>query len=374
MKYFLCAASLPLLVGCTTGALDDTNFNLWCGASLCDWKTEQGKIRRVSTWDAQEYGVELVGNSVVLSQLVDLMAVTGPCVKFSILGNVDAHAEVQLNLDFFDDGTVDFREGIPELRWQRVDLVLKLPTQPYSSMKVSLDKQGNATAIFAALGVSNVSSCDGDPIALSNLLPGDWCTSDADCASGHCDGQPGRTNSAPTTCAECSSDADCSDGKLCGVERSQDADALFDGCIEPNSTADGDVCLSDQQCAHGHCQSGVCSECLTSAECDAGLECVPVASDGNAAHGACVMPGNLPTGATCGSDGDCANKHCLAGVCSECAIDADCTGGKICSAGACIRPGTLPLGSSCSDPRLCKSGICCGTCRAPTEDLCLFSD
>ena len=90
MNRFVYASCLFLLTGCQQpGALDNADFNLWCGASLCNWKTEQGRIRRVPTWDAEDYGVELVGKPVVISQLAKLNEVNGSCLKFSIVGNVE---------------------------------------------------------------------------------------------------------------------------------------------------------------------------------------------------------------------------------------------------------------------------------------------
>src|SRR5262249_9557227 len=106
MNRLLYAACLPLLIGCVPQptALDNTSFNVWCGKSLCSWSTERGSIRRVATWDPDEYGVELVGEPAVISQLANLGQLQGACMKVSILGSVETQAEAQLELDFSDDG------------------------------------------------------------------------------------------------------------------------------------------------------------------------------------------------------------------------------------------------------------------------------
>src|ERR1043165_1367598 len=98
LSFALC---LPLVVACQPGALDDPGFDLWCGGSLCKWETEQGSIRRVPTWNEEDYGVELVGKPVVLSQVANLPQIgSDPCLSFTILGNVDASAEMKLEFDF----------------------------------------------------------------------------------------------------------------------------------------------------------------------------------------------------------------------------------------------------------------------------------
>jgi hypothetical protein len=314
MNRFVYASCLFLLTGCQQpGALDNADFNLWCGASLCNWKTEQGRIRRVPTWDAEDYGVELVGKPVVISQLAKLNEVNGSCLKFSIVGNVETQAQVQLELDFFDDGIVDYREGIPGVRWQRLDLLVMLPTQPYGSIKVSLDKQGSGTAIFAGLHADGAMSCEGDPIQLSHLVSGDWCSRDADCQSGHCNAFAGMNPmgaGAQATCGECVSDTDCPAGMLCGISRAK-AFGPFFACVAPNATPDGGICSSDRECAHGHCHGGVCGECGSDGDCSGGLECnTGSAPDGGSPFSMCVVPGSLPEGSHCTSASDCASRNC----------------------------------------------------------------
>src|SRR5262245_34200600 len=139
----------PLLVtgcGLEPEALLNTEFNLWCGDSLCDWTTEKGKIRRVPTWDDSDSGVELASTPTVISQEANLSALDTSCAQFSLMGNIQAEAEVRLELDFSSDGTVDHSQGVPSLAWCRVDLLVTLPAQPFSSLKVLLDKQGKGTA------------------------------------------------------------------------------------------------------------------------------------------------------------------------------------------------------------------------------------
>ncbi len=315
MNRFVFASCLLLLTGCQQpGALDNADFNLWCGKSLCSWKTEQGTTLRVPTWDAQDYGVELVGKPVVISQLANLSALNGPCLKFSIVGNVETRAQVQLELDFDDDGILDYREGIPGVRWQRLDLLVMLPTQPYDSVKVSLDKQGSGTAVFAGLHADGAKSCEGDPIQLSHLGSGEWCAQDADCASGHCNDaafkQAGRAGTQPT-CGDCMTDADCPAGTVCGVSKGGASTSPFLACVSPGSAPNGEGCISDRECAHGHCRDGLCGECTTADDCGSGQTCGSASNpDGGHFFSGCVVPGNQPNGSKCTSVNDCASGNC----------------------------------------------------------------
>jgi len=63
---------LLLLPGwtCGTSLTKNPGFDLWCGDELCAWKVEAGSIRRIPTWHRSDFGVELLGEETVLSQLV----------------------------------------------------------------------------------------------------------------------------------------------------------------------------------------------------------------------------------------------------------------------------------------------------------------
>lgn len=89
---------------------------------------------------------------------------------------------------------------------------------------------------------------------------------------------------------------------------------------------------------------------------------------------------NLPGGALCDSDDNCASETCIGGYCTGCTSDADCDDGEVCgyapvgellgslSYGVnvlpqCIEPSTRPLGELCLSDSECVSGVCCeGAC------------
>ena len=100
------AACLMSLTGaCETDLVDDPSFQLWCGDELCAWDLEDGEIRKVSTWHDYDYGVELVGAPVVLSQQSRDIA---SCVRVEVTSQVEANAEVSVEVDEEGDGEIDW--------------------------------------------------------------------------------------------------------------------------------------------------------------------------------------------------------------------------------------------------------------------------
>jgi len=90
---------------CETDLIDDAGFQLWCGDRLCAWELEEGEIRKVSTWHEHDYGVELLGAPVLLSQAAQDVAV---CVRIEVTSEVDAGAMVSVEVDADGDGEVEW--------------------------------------------------------------------------------------------------------------------------------------------------------------------------------------------------------------------------------------------------------------------------
>lgn len=177
--------------------------------------------------------------------------------------------------------------------------------------------------------------------------------------------------------AMCVSDAECADGDscfnvpllggLCG-ECKTDADCPAGGCTPPdvlngrgavcNTGKPGGGCETDAACnstCHNICAEvldatpilviSTCSACQTSADCEPGWVCAPELDlDNFTGINECVPPGSLALGASCSLAGDgadaCASGICgdasimgiiKVGVCSECASDADCAPGELCT-------------------------------------------
>ncbi|MBI2389585.1 MAG: VCBS repeat-containing protein [Deltaproteobacteria bacterium] len=184
-----------------------------------------------------------------------------------------------------------------------------------------------------------------------------WCTKNADCASGVCDGtcqapscKDGVMNGGETdldcggTCS--ASGARCAHGKACKV----------DGDCVVNDRCLGGVCVPPAHCFDGAKNSG-----------ESGVDC---------GGSECFACGD---GKTCGAVTDCLSKSCLGGVCrtASCSdgvraddeTDVDCGGVcraqyKFCSPGQkCVTNADCGgLNGSWYGP-VCDGGVC----RAPAE-------
>jgi hypothetical protein len=234
-------------------------------------------------------------------------------LEFSILANVETKPEVELELDFWNDGTVDFREAIPGIRWRKLDLLVRLPAQPFDSLKVALHKQASGTAVFASLAANGSSKCEGDPIVLSDLPLGYGCSQDANCTSGIC--EVGTQGAGQTACSVCRTNDDCTGGLMCGTLTSEQPRPSR-ACVPRQGTPDGDVCWSDEQCVHGHCQNGLCDECVADADCGSDRKCGSLDMPGTR-HRACVVPGSMPNNASCSAAEECASGSCCFHVCTD---------------------------------------------------------
>jgi hypothetical protein len=114
-------ASFLVIVSCETDLLEDSGFQYWCGEQLCEWDTIEGEIDRVSTWHEQDYGVELVGAPVVLTQ--PFARGTLGCALIETVANVDPAAEVFVAIDQDGDGTPEWErqlgtEGFEAKSWE----------------------------------------------------------------------------------------------------------------------------------------------------------------------------------------------------------------------------------------------------------------
>ncbi len=109
-KWALVAAMSPGVTACETDVIDDVGFQLWCGEQLCNWILEEGEIRKVSTWHEHDYGVELVGSPVLLSQPVQ----SGACgVRVEVTSEIDEAASVWVEIDGDGDGVIDQEVVVP---------------------------------------------------------------------------------------------------------------------------------------------------------------------------------------------------------------------------------------------------------------------
>jgi hypothetical protein len=158
-----------------------------------------------------------------------------------------------------------------------------------------------------------------------------------------CSEQGGKVCDGSGDCLECLNETHCSNDEECGPQNT---------CQPPGKKADGQSCALGTECQSGHCIDGVCCNTACTAFCfrcnspAAAGTCSAVA-DGEDPDSECGMD-------SCNGEGLC---RCSDGKANGAETDADC-GGGVCAACA--------DGKLCSIASDCLSGICNGTCQAPS--------
>jgi len=180
---------LPALVGwdsCAPSLNNDPSFDLWCGQSLCAWRTDSGAALRVATWHEDDSGVELSGNPAGISQLVLENTDWPPtCLRFETNSSIDDGTSVTLGLDFGDDGTVDEQVPVPSSHWESVSFRMSAPTW-YPSVRFILRKAGDGRAVLAHIRVVAAGDCTDPSPPFDHRPAGAPCLTGSNCASGVC--------------------------------------------------------------------------------------------------------------------------------------------------------------------------------------------
>ena len=242
------AASL-LVAGCDE-EIEDPSFQAWCGDTLCAWNVEAGRIARVGTWHPSDYGVDLVETPTILSQVTgkptselldaealnvapaDVEAVCAEfaglylpdtndclwqvsssgssCVRFEVTADVEDTAQVQIEVDYGADGSVDHMQPMVASRWEPVSFLTSLPTWP-GLVRFRIHKRGAGRAVIAHFGVRLAADCV-DPVTVDERPLGVACEVGAQCAGGVC-----ASVASWQACSECSDALDCDAGETCQV-------------------------------------------------------------------------------------------------------------------------------------------------------------
>ncbi|HET6335850.1 MAG TPA: hypothetical protein VFG30_21640 [Polyangiales bacterium] len=183
----LCLAGL--LAACAPGSkspINNPNLERWCDDHPCGWDVE-GEAKRVGTWHPDDYAIELVGDDSAVSQVrPELNATLATCFAFSLMAHVAKDARALLELDFLDDGEVEFSERIPTSDWDVHTFEITTPTW-YEGVRFRVRKDGPGEVIVAELNVHLAEmGCPATPLALNNRPAGAKCKSAEECASGSC--------------------------------------------------------------------------------------------------------------------------------------------------------------------------------------------
>jgi hypothetical protein len=158
---------------CGSSVLGNTGFDLWCGEELCAWTVEAGEVERVPTWHDRDYAADLIGDDVVLTQRAEVDS--GACggllfgpppspdqpLTLSLLANVESGATITFEVDYDEDGTVEYSQSISAFgpEWVADGGTLYPPPRrdPASAAPrfalFRLQKQGSARALIAQIVV-----------------------------------------------------------------------------------------------------------------------------------------------------------------------------------------------------------------------------
>ena len=343
------ACAMLVLGGWTDGCeppplTKDPGFDIWCGKKLCAWSVEKGKIKRVPTWHRSEYGVELDGDPVVLTQLLSTSAT---CLRLDLQAHKDDGVSLLLEMDFLDDGTSEYSHALTSDGYSPVSYNVTSPTW-YQDVRVIVRKKGAGRAVLTNLRIAIASDCKSPPLAMNSRPLGTGCDTAAQCASGHCPLLQYKSifagTSSPRVCSACSSASDCKVGQACGVGLSGSAVALM--CVTRGSRSLGERCVGDAECAAGVCCKGACSQCCEGSGCAGAASCA-VRPEWKAKG----MTGYLPLAmqcspgqnagqakAPCLESSDCQSQVCQSTgdlkIClidgRRCQMDADCPGKMWC--------------------------------------------
>lgn len=120
-------------------------------ARLCDWAVE-GDVASVATWHSQDHGVELLGAPVTLSQWVDPFPAAA-CVGFELIADLEASSNVVIELDFGDDGHVEFADVLPASDWALLTYQHAVPAGA-QRLRVAIVKHAPGRAVLARLDLS----------------------------------------------------------------------------------------------------------------------------------------------------------------------------------------------------------------------------
>jgi hypothetical protein len=227
--------------------VQDPTFRDWCGASLCAWTLDDGKIQPAPTWNADDLGVSFVEMPTEISQATTESS--AQCLLFTTVANLDPAAEMTLGVDFNSDGSFEYVGPIGATQWQKVQQEITAPAV-YQGITFRLRKAGSGTAVLAEMRVEASSGCTAPAVTIDagTLVMGEKCADSTECAAGlTCAGASGDL-----LCSQCSPSQACpGDGGIACTARSV---FLPSQCGPGQGLGKtGDPCLTGSDCASDAC-------------------------------------------------------------------------------------------------------------------------
>ena len=319
-----------------TPLVQNPMLEVWCGEHPCQWTT-RGDTKRVGTWHPDDYAIELSGAGSAVTQVNPTVnEQKSRCFSFSLTADIGEDARVWLELDFLDDGKVEFSSEIPKLQWGRKTFDITPPTW-YQGVRFIIRNEGPGRAVVAQLEVvNNGFNCSAPPIPLWARPAGARCENDEDCAIQRCTG---------FACGGgCKTASECAAGEVCG--RVLGRNTTVDACTPRGSLRFGAVCSLDEQCESAACGDGICSECVPASTCRDGTRCErsKLAPTNGSTSGLPFQcgPGVRDRGAgeLCTTGTDCESGYCD-GVSVNCAVSGCISQQSSCSS-QCIQSLVVP--------------------------------
>jgi hypothetical protein len=315
-----------VLAACGSGdALSDPSFERWCEDRPCAWQTT-GETRRVGSWHPDDYAVELVADDATISQVsTHAYAGAASCFAFSLIAQIEPGSQVYLELDFQNDGSIDFQQPIPDSRWQLRTFEISPPSW-YTSVKFIVRKAGPGQVILAELRVRGATGqCIKPRIPLNDRPDDAICESDDQCRAGRC---------SSSRCGSCQFSSDCGTGQVCTL--TPDRRDPLRVCRPRDTSALGQRCFEAEECRSGVCFEGSCSECDSPTQCVGAQVCERALPPEAAGAAKSVWPLQCApkrhlrqTGEACVWDADCASERCSAShyECADVCDDEDADAG-----------------------------------------------
>ncbi len=171
LPFLAALTGLALLTGstssCSQDLLDDPGFDMWCGEELCSWQVEYGEVQQVPTWHELDEGAQLLGPRTAISQVSPIDEHDAECIRFSLVADADEDATLTLELDFMDDGSIEYSHEIPADDWETVSYHITPPTR-YLGLRFRIRMEGEGRAVIAQVRAQEAyhDDCHSPPIEL----------------------------------------------------------------------------------------------------------------------------------------------------------------------------------------------------------------
>jgi hypothetical protein len=264
-----------------------------------------------------------------------------------MLADIQDNARVYLELDFYDDGVVDYSQELGHIRWKPVVYMISTP-EIYEGIRFRLRKTGEGRARMAQIVAVGASDCAGPALNLPPKSDGAGCKDGSECESGYCTDKDWLVG----VCSTCVNGDDCGAGYVCGREEPDNRFLdPYRTCMPLATRNFGQLCSTHEECSTGTCCQGVCSTCCFQDDCPEGTACArgePVEPiDADLRPALCRAENGNLEGGQCLSGGDCTGGGCTGGTAysacesdgRSCSTDEECPPVEGESDGACLKVG-----------------------------------